>query len=72
MPHKPGRWGFYFHAEITDDEARALGYGQRIASAEPGRVEPVAALSPTGELVAVLDESRARARAHVVFAPASS
>ena len=57
---------------LTDDEARALGYGQRIASAEPGRVEPVAALSPTGELVAVLDESRARARAHVVFAPASS
>ncbi|MFX4285146.1 tRNA pseudouridine(55) synthase TruB [Janibacter sp. G349] len=58
--------------ELTADEARALGYGQRVESAEPGRTEPVAALSPEGELVAVLDESRARARAHVVFAPASS
>ena len=58
--------------ELTADEARALGYGQRVESAEPGRTEPVAALSPEGELVAVLDESRASARAHVVFAPASS
>lgn len=58
--------------ELTQDQARALGYGQRIDSAEPGRLEPVAALSPDGVLVAVLDESRSTARAHVVFAPASS
>jgi tRNA pseudouridine55 synthase len=58
--------------ELTEGEARALGYGQRIDSAEPGRSQPVAAFSPEGVLVAVLDESRSTARAHVVFAPASS
>ena len=58
--------------ELTEPEARALGYGQRIDSASPGRTEPVAALGPDGSLVAVLDESRGTARAHVVFAPASS
>lgn len=57
---------------LTEGEARALGFGQRIESAQPGREEPVAALAPDGSLVAVLDESRATARAHVVFAPASS
>lgn len=57
---------------LTQGEARALGFGQRIESAQPGREEPVAALAPDGSLVAVLDESRATARAHVVFAPASS
>ena len=58
--------------EITADEARSLGYGQRIPSAEPGRGEPVAAFGPDGSLIAVLDESKTTARAHVVFAPASS
>lgn len=57
---------------LTEGQARALGYGQRIESAQPGRGEPVAALAPDGSLVAVLDESQATARAHVVFAPASS
>ncbi|QBF46428.1 tRNA pseudouridine(55) synthase TruB [Janibacter limosus] len=57
---------------LTEGEARALGFGQRIESAQPGREEPVAALAPDGSLVAVLDESRSTARAHVVFAPASS
>ena len=56
--------------ELTEEEARALGYGQRVASAEPGREQPVAAFGPDGTLVAVLDESRATARAHVVLAPA--
>lgn len=56
--------------ELTEPEARALGYGQRIDSAEPGRSGPVAALGPDGTLVAVLDESRAQARPHVVLAPA--
>ena len=40
--------------ELTADEARALGYGQRVESAEPGRTEPVAALSPEGK--ALLDD----------------
>jgi tRNA pseudouridine55 synthase len=55
---------------LTEPEARALGYGQRVPSAEPGRTAPVAAIGPDGTLVAVLDETRAQARAHVVFAPA--
>lgn len=58
--------------DLTEGEARALGYGQRIESADPGRSQPVAALGPDGNLVAVLDESLPTARAHVVFAPASS
>lgn len=58
--------------EISAAEARSLGFGQRIPSAEPGRVEPVAAFAPDGALIAVLDESRSAARTHVVFAPASS
>lgn len=58
--------------ELTADEARTIGYGQRLPSAEPGRTEPVAAFAPDGSLVAMLDESRATARSHVVFAPASS
>jgi tRNA pseudouridine55 synthase len=58
--------------DLSDDEARAVGYGQRVRSAEPGRGEPVAAFAPDGRLVAMLDESGARARAHVVFAPAGS
>ncbi|MBR7744889.1 tRNA pseudouridine(55) synthase TruB [Phycicoccus sp. BSK3Z-2] len=51
-------------------EARALGYGQRIASAAPGRSVPVAAFAPDGSLVAMLDESSSTARSLVVFAPA--
>ncbi|SOC55073.1 tRNA pseudouridine(55) synthase TruB [Ornithinimicrobium cerasi] len=58
--------------ELDEPEARALGYGQRIPSAQPGREEPVAAFGPDGTLVAVLDESSARARAHVVLAPATA
>lgn len=58
--------------ELSADEARTLGYGQRLPSAEPGRTEPVAAFGPDGALVAMLDESRPTARSHVVFAPASS
>ena len=56
--------------ELDEREARALGYGQRIDSAQPGRPDPVAALAPDGRLVAVLDETAERARAHVVLAPA--
>jgi tRNA pseudouridine55 synthase len=61
--------GAFAARELSESEATAVGYGQRVASAEPGRGEPVAAFSPDGRLVAMLDESGARARAHVVFAP---
>ncbi|MFN8097139.1 MAG: tRNA pseudouridine(55) synthase TruB [Dermatophilaceae bacterium] len=57
---------------LTADEARHLSFGRRIPAAQPGRTEAVAALDPDGRLVAMLDESRSTARAHVVFAPASS
>jgi tRNA pseudouridine55 synthase len=58
--------------ELTAEETTAVGYGQRVESAEPGSAEPVAAFAPDGRLVAVLDESGPRAKAHVVFAPAGS
>ncbi len=58
--------------ELDEPQARALGYGQRIDSAQPGRTGPVAAFGPDGTLVAVLDESRATARPHVVLAPAGA
>lgn len=56
--------------ELTEDEARALGFGQHIASSSPGRDGPVAAFAPDGSLVAVLDESGTMTRARVVFAAA--
>lgn len=58
--------------DLTEAEARALSFGQRIPSRDPGRREPVAALGPEGTLVAVVDESRSTTRSLVVFAPASS
>jgi tRNA pseudouridine55 synthase len=58
--------------ELTPEETTAVGYGQRPESAQPGRAEPVAAFAPDGRLVAMLDESGPKARAHVVFAPAGS
>jgi tRNA pseudouridine55 synthase len=54
--------------EVTDAEATALGYGQRIPSAA-SRVDAVAAIDPSGRLIAVLDETRTTAKARVVFAP---
>lgn len=64
--------GAFAARELSAAEATALGYGQRVDSAQPGRAEPVAAFAPDGTLVAVLDESGQRARARVVFAPAGS
>lgn len=58
--------------ELTAEEATAVGYGQRVESVQEGRTEPVAAFAPDGRLVAVLDESGHKAKAHVVFAPAGS
>jgi len=57
---------------LTDEQARALSYGQPVPSEQPGRAEPVAAFAPDGRLVAILDERAARARVHVVLAPAGS
>ncbi len=58
--------------ELTVEQARAVGYGQRVDSAPEGQSEPVAAFAPDGTLVAILDESGHKAKAHVVFAPAGS
>jgi tRNA pseudouridine55 synthase len=58
--------------EVDEAQARTLGYGQRLASELPGRLEPVAAIAADGTLVAMLDESGPTARSLVVFAPASS
>ena len=56
--------------EVSVQEAVRLGHGQRIASALTGSAgdDAVAAIAPDGRLVAVLDETRATARAKVVFA----
>lgn len=58
--------------ELDEAQARALSYGQRVESAQPGRAAPVAAFGPDGTLVAVLDESGPTARPRVVFAPAGA
>ncbi len=56
--------------EVTPAEAVALGHGQRIASADPdGGAAVMAAIAPDGTLVAILDETRPQARAHVVLVP---
>ncbi|MFC4629799.1 tRNA pseudouridine(55) synthase TruB [Promicromonospora alba] len=58
--------------ELDEDEVRALGYGQWVAPS--GRPEVVAALSPSGELVALLEDTRRRgenlAKPVLVLAPA--
>ena len=55
--------------ELTTPEATAVGHGQRIPSKPAGRSQPIAAFAPEGYLVAMLDESGALAKAHVVFTP---
>ncbi|MEO5610631.1 MAG: tRNA pseudouridine(55) synthase TruB [Ornithinibacter sp.] len=58
--------------EVSAAQARTLGFGQRLASAAPGRSEPVAAISEDGTLVAMVDESGPSVRSLVVFAPSTS
>ena len=58
--------------ELTAEETTAVGLRPAVDSAQPGRTEPVAAFAPDGRLVAMLDESGHKAKAHVVFAPAGS
>lgn len=72
LPLADAARGGFTAREMTEAEARAVGYGQRIASAPAGRREPVAAFAPDGTLVAMLDESGLKARALVVFAPSGS
>ena len=55
--------------EVSTEEARRLGHGQRIASTV-ARADAVAAIDQAGRLVAILDETGGEARARVVFAPA--
>ena len=52
---------------LTDDEARALGYGQRIAAT--GRPGLVAALDPAGRLAALVEDAGSTARVAVGFPP---
>lgn len=54
---------------LTAQETTALSYGQRLAPV-PAASEPVAALSPSGELVALLETRDGRAAPVLVFAPA--
>lgn len=54
---------------LTEQEARALSYGQRLDAADAPS-EPVAAFSPDGELVALLETRGGRAVPVLVFAPA--
>ncbi|NMM18208.1 MAG: tRNA pseudouridine(55) synthase TruB [Cellulomonas sp.] len=56
--------------ELTAEEAAALSYGKRIEAGLPTLSQPVAALSPAGELVALLETSGEHARPVLVFAPA--
>ena len=50
--------------DLDVEEERALGYGQRIASAHRGE-ETVAAIAPDGRLAAILDERAATAKSRV-------
>ena len=52
---------------LSDQEEWKVGVGQRIASEEPGRLGPVAALTTSGRLAALLDEQASTARSLVVF-----
>ncbi len=51
---------------LSGEEARAVGYGQRVASAGH-RAEAVAAVTAQGKLTAILDQTDPWARARVVF-----
>lgn len=54
--------------DISVEQERALGYGQRIDSA-PERRDVVAAITPSGRLAAILDESGPKAKSRVTFPP---
>ena len=56
--------------ELSDDEARALSYGQAIAVVEGSADTTVAGIRADGELVALLEERGGKVRPALVFAPA--
>jgi tRNA pseudouridine55 synthase len=58
--------------ELSEAETRALSYGQRIPATGAGAGVTVAALSPDGVLVALLEDRGPHARPALVFAPASA
>lgn len=57
---------------LSEAEARALSYGQGVATDEPAGTahRPVAGVAPTGELVALLADRDGRARPVLVLRPA--
>ena len=57
--------------ELTEAEARALSYGQRIPATGSGAGVTVAALTPEGGLAALLEDRGPHARPVLVFAAAS-
>jgi tRNA pseudouridine55 synthase len=57
----------YPERRVTDDEARALAYGQRVPAT--GRPGLVAAVDPAGRLVALVEDAGATARVAVGFPP---
>ncbi|MEN1976013.1 tRNA pseudouridine(55) synthase TruB [Cellulomonas olei] len=57
--------------ELTPDEARALSYGQRVPASGTGAGVTVAAVTPDGELAALLEDRGPHARPVLVFAAAS-
>jgi tRNA pseudouridine55 synthase len=56
--------------DLTAEEARALSYGKRIPAGGAGAGVTVAAVSPDGELVALLEDRGPHARPVLVFAAA--
>jgi tRNA pseudouridine55 synthase len=71
LPMAEAARGTFPVRDLDEDEVRALGYGQWV---EPsGRSDVVAALSPSGELVALLEDTRRRgeslAKPVLVLAP---
>jgi tRNA pseudouridine55 synthase len=57
--------------ELTEAEARALSYGQRIPAGGAGAGVTVAAVAPDGALVALLEDRGPHARPVLVFAAAA-
>lgn len=56
--------------DLSDDEARALSYGQSIGVVEGQAGATVAGIRADGELVALLEERGGKVRPALVFAPA--
>lgn len=52
--------------ELTEPQARAVGFGQPLES-DGVRADAVAAFTPAGRLLAVIDQTERRARTRVVF-----